>query len=290
MTDSFHQLPLTFDTQRLKKDLDKLINQSWLTHINRHVHDGGWASLPLRSVDGQIDNSTVTETAPDPYRSTCYLEQSDYLKEVLKSLPCTLVSARLMRLKAGQEIRRHTDTDLCFEDGCVRLHIPIQTHPDVEFKIKDQPIHFAEGECWYMNANYPHQVSNNSQCDRVHLVIDCIVNDWLSELFINSGYQTIIVEHKYGCASITDENVLQVIEQLEHLGNDTALKLADNYKKIFYQDKNPQWQDWRNFNVTPIAAQAGDLIIWHHALPHDSSPNRASAPRIVQYLNMSPIR
>jgi ectoine hydroxylase-related dioxygenase (phytanoyl-CoA dioxygenase family) len=38
----------------------------------------------------------------------------------------------------------------------------------------------------------------------------------------------------------------------------------------------------------PIAGRAGDLIIWHHALPHGSSPNRAKVPRVVQYLKMMP--
>lgn len=41
---------------------------------------------------------------------------------------------------------------------------------------------------------------------------------------------------------------------------------------------------------TPIAGSAGDLIIWHHALPHGSCPNWASKPRVVQYLKMFPAR
>ena len=40
--------------------------------------------------------------------------------------------------------------------------------------------------------------------------------------------------------------------------------------------------------VRPIAAEAGDMVIWHHMLPHGSSPNRGSYPRLVQYLNMYP--
>lgn len=47
-----------------------------------------------------------------------------------------------------------------------------------------------------------------------------------------------------------------------------------------------QKQDWAQWPVKPIAANAGDLIIWHHALPHGSSPNRADFPRMVQYINM----
>ena len=42
--------------------------------------------------------------------------------------------------------------------------------------------------------------------------------------------------------------------------------------------------------ATPIAGKAGDLIIWHHALPHGSRPNRAARPRVVQYLRMMPAR
>ncbi|RTQ44961.1 phytanoyl-CoA dioxygenase [Hymenobacter gummosus] len=41
--------------------------------------------------------------------------------------------------------------------------------------------------------------------------------------------------------------------------------------------------------AVPIAAEAGDFVIWHHMLPHGSSPNRGTYPRIVQYLNMYPL-
>ena len=31
------------------------------------------------------------------------------------------------------------------------------------------------------------------------------------------------------------------------------------------------------------------MVIWHHFLPHGSSANSGSYPRIVQYLNMYPV-
>jgi hypothetical protein len=52
---------------------------------------------------------------------------------------------------------------------------------------------------------------------------------------------------------------------------------------------NPREQDL-NASAIPIAGRAGDLVIWHHALPHGSSPNRAATPRIVQYLQCRPGR
>jgi len=52
----------------------------------------------------------------------------------------------------------------------------------------------------------------------------------------------------------------------------------------------PQRQDLHALGSQPIGGRAGDLIIWHHALPHGSRPNRGVRPRIVQYLNMFPTR
>ncbi|HTJ27984.1 MAG TPA: phytanoyl-CoA dioxygenase family protein [Candidatus Limnocylindria bacterium] len=51
---------------------------------------------------------------------------------------------------------------------------------------------------------------------------------------------------------------------------------------------DPRAQDLDALGAVPIAGAAGDLIIWHTALPHGSSPNRAELPRIVQYVTHSP--
>ena len=40
--------------------------------------------------------------------------------------------------------------------------------------------------------------------------------------------------------------------------------------------------------VVPIAANAGDLILWRADLPHGATANSAQAPRLVQYLAMYP--
>ena len=38
-----------------------------------------------------------------------------------------------------------------------------------------------------------------------------------------------------------------------------------------------------------IEAEAGDLVIWHRALPHAAALNRGSVPRVAQYITMSPV-
>jgi len=51
---------------------------------------------------------------------------------------------------------------------------------------------------------------------------------------------------------------------------------------------NPRSQDLYALGPVPIAANAGDFILWHHALPHGSSPNTSALPRFVQYINYEP--
>jgi len=46
----------------------------------------------------------------------------------------------------------------------------------------------------------------------------------------------------------------------------------------------------RHPGLIPIAGKAGDLVIWHQSLPHGSSPNRGSRPRVVQYISLRPTR
>src|SRR5205085_10556644 len=90
-------------------------------------------------------------------------------------------------LAAGSKIREHRDLNLGDETGEVRLHIPIVTNPAVEFFLDGVRIVMNEGECWYLNFSLPHRVDNRGVTDRIHLVIDCQVNDWLRELIESDG-------------------------------------------------------------------------------------------------------
>lgn len=51
---------------------------------------------------------------------------------------------------------------------------------------------------------------------------------------------------------------------------------------------NPNHHAARTLTMTPIAGRAGDMVLWHHALPHGPTPNRSDKPRLVHYLTMFP--
>jgi hypothetical protein len=51
---------------------------------------------------------------------------------------------------------------------------------------------------------------------------------------------------------------------------------------------DPRQQDLYALGPRAIGGRAGDLVIWHQALPHGASPNRGARPRLVQYVNLFP--
>jgi hypothetical protein len=62
-------------------------------------------------------------------------------------------------------------------------------------------------------------------------------------------------------------------------------KNIENWLQELPEDVNPREIDFSAFSPVPVAANAGDFIIWNHTLPHSSSPNTTSLPRVVQYIN-----
>ena len=88
-----------------------------------------------------------------------------------------------MRLTPGSVIKEHADPDLAFEDGTVRIHIPVTTNPDVEFYLNGSRAVLEAGSAWYLRLSEPHRVANRGRTDRVHMVIDAHVNAWVEALF-----------------------------------------------------------------------------------------------------------
>ncbi len=57
------------------------------------------------------------------------------------------------------------------------------TNDDVDFRLNGLRCVMAAGLSWYLRLSDPHSVANRGSNDRVHLVIDAVVNDWVAGLF-----------------------------------------------------------------------------------------------------------
>ncbi len=63
---------------------------------------------------------------------------------------------------------------------------------------------------------------------------------------------------------------------------------GEDWLKSLPRDVHPRAQNLYTLGPKAIGGRAGDLVIWHQALPHGASPNRGRNPRLVQYINMFP--
>lgn len=177
------KLPFAFDSARLHEDLARIAPDEWVPHFNTAYYEGEWSGVSLRSIGGKPCQLYPDPNASGAFAPTATLERCPYFQEVLGQFTCPMDSARLLKLRAGSSIREHRDFRLGYEDGEVRIHVPIVTDEAVFFVLNGERIPMLSGEAWYLNVNMPHRVENRSAIDRVHLVFDCLLDDWLDAFF-----------------------------------------------------------------------------------------------------------
>jgi hypothetical protein len=177
------KFPFHYDPERLKLDLRAASPEDWAPHYNQGDYGGEWRGAALRSAAGCPQNLNAGPAGNAEFAATPLLGRCPYFREALSVFECPLKTVRLLSLAPGSFIREHTDNALDFEDGEIRIHIPVQTNPGVEFYVAGERLQLDEGGCYYVNVNLPHRVNNRGAADRIHLVIDAEVNEWVHALF-----------------------------------------------------------------------------------------------------------
>lgn len=225
------QTPLYFDAYKMQQELFSLQGKQWPLHYQTRHFEGEWSALALRSIDGTSVNPIISPLNDAAYHDTDLLNQSPYFQQVLKTFQCPLLSVRLLKLSAGSVIKEHKDAELFFESGLARFHIPVITNDAVEFYLQGERIHLEEGECWYCNFNLPHSLANKGKTDRIHLVIDAEVNEWIKDMF-SSDAVTNKKEIQDSGEPVMDEHTKrEIIRHLRSMNTETAARLADEMEK-----------------------------------------------------------
>lgn len=85
-----------------------------------------------------------------------------------------------------------------------------------------------EGSCWYLNLSLKHSVANESTTNRIHLVIDGIVNNWLKDYFARPQHTRVNYEDSHESNRHSREDKLKIIAQLPLMQTEVGNKLADD--------------------------------------------------------------
>lgn len=182
---SFAKVACAIQLSALQREVDYLVQNPWVDHVNKNDYVGTWDVMPLRCQREHLNAHPILQgfaiADGDDWENLPVLEQCPAIESILNQLQCPIKAARLMRLKAGAEIKPHRDHQLSIEFGEARLHVPIHTSDCVSFIVDNKTIPMRAGELWYFNADQVHEVYNRGSEDRINLVIDCVANDWLCE-------------------------------------------------------------------------------------------------------------
>jgi len=182
--------------QEAVKFLDNLKYSPVKTKYNAK---GDWDAISIRGYSDDIGNILKpgvlkSDIENQSLRWTYLYEQPELLsiKEILSHIPAEFERVRVMRLKAGTSIKKHTDkVDKEIKNGnIIRIHIPLRTNQNVHFYLwegkKEHHFNLETGKYYYTDVSKPHAVHNKADFDRLHLVVDCYNNDKIKNLLKQS--------------------------------------------------------------------------------------------------------
>ena len=159
----FFRLPVRFDAERLRAEVEALPAGAWSRHPQEHA---GNTALRLVTVGGGDNDSASGEMKP-----TAALLACPYIRQVLGSFGTVWSRSRLMRIEGGASVPPHSDVNYHWFRR-VRVHIPVVTRPEVRFHCGGESVHMAAGEAWVFDNWREHTVRNPAPAARVHLVAD----------------------------------------------------------------------------------------------------------------------
>lgn len=222
MKNTFLRLPFLFDESKLLNDLKICQQLFWETHFNQRDFTGEWTSIALRSASGEVNDIRAHYSN---YKDTILLDQCSYFRKIMDQFECDKESVRLLALSPGSHVKTHRDLQQGYEYGFARIHIPITTNPHVSFCVDGHELSLKTGECWYANFHLPHSIENRGDSTRIHLILDCLRNDWTDKLFRKAGY-SFEQEKKDLTKKYDPETKEKIVAELRAINTETSLKLV----------------------------------------------------------------
>jgi len=169
-----------------------------------YYSDGTWSAVSLRGYKADDPRWGVKPSEmppkwlaehPEAKDLTCgwtvLSKQTPSIKAWVESVPGWTSLERVRLFKMAQhktldgKLGRHSDIQdkaVGTKNGCLaRFHVPLITHPNITMTawgLNGIPTtaHLAAGGVYYLDTRKPHAVNNQAPIDRVHLVVDVVVN------------------------------------------------------------------------------------------------------------------
>ena len=130
---------MSWSPAALLADLARFDADEWIPLGGDGSYGEEWDEIPLIKPSKSQDGGTVNHDK---------LESCPTFLEVASAFPGRVLDMTMARLSPGGWVQEHRDISGGTAMGVARFHVPVVTHPDVEFYINRSRVFMDEGEVW----------------------------------------------------------------------------------------------------------------------------------------------
>jgi hypothetical protein len=181
MNEGAYRIDERFLSQPMITELvSKIREDSWVpTHSGGSYADAKWRTLPL------IKDDSPTE----------HYSKFSAIDDVVSRFPCKFKMMTFYSILPGGKLHPHRDLSGASILNCMRFHIPLVTNELMDFRVSKKRVIMKPGELWALDTSYLHSVNNAGSADRIHIVMEVEMNDWVRELLPRNDHRAYI--HKF---------------------------------------------------------------------------------------------
>ncbi len=168
-------LTLKTDIAALQADFDAL--DASLAPDQRSFFGGGdeWTAITL--VNRPLINRPVGSNTNFADNATPLLNRMPSVRGLLERFATPVLGCYISRQPPRGRLVWHFDNQALHLSEC-RLLVPIHAPPGARTLIGADAVAYPEGTAWTGDFSFPHQVDNDSDQQRIVLLIDAVSNDW----------------------------------------------------------------------------------------------------------------
>ena len=192
------------------------------TNVYSEYHTGGWQTLSLLNRTSKPTDTIFEDCEPV---ETSLLERMPETRALLRGLGFRYLFGRLAKLEVNAFIYEHRDYQGLQNERLLRLHIPVITNPFSSIVVDRTRIHLALGYIWKLNPIHRHAAANFGKEPRIHIILDCYVDEALEVLLSAETLDPICV---YGLPVPSEREIEETMVTAKRLASNGDHTLAEH--------------------------------------------------------------
>ena len=166
-----------FDVSGLEEEISKF-DLEWKIDTSRQDNNYTHSNTNMYQIcytdyDWSPGSSIVTNQVNNLKTPKAIKELLDIYNKLEYYYEGKIIRCEIVKMLKNTKIPKHVDGGpLLYYSR--RVHVPVITNEKITFTVMDNTIHMKRGGWYEINNQLPHSVNNETDIDRVHIIIDVL--------------------------------------------------------------------------------------------------------------------